>query len=100
DLARGTNPGDDWPCFLGPHRNNTSLEADIHLDWKARPPIIAWHTRLGESYGICSISRGRCFYLDRVGDMARLVCRHSETGKLLWTYEYPTNYEDLYGYNK
>src|SRR5205814_3922410 len=35
----------------------------------------------------------------RHGDRARLTCMNSETGAFLWKFEYPTDYEDYYGYN-
>ena len=31
--------------------------------------------------------------------MARLTCMESDTGTELWRFEYPTDYEDMYGYN-
>jgi outer membrane protein assembly factor BamB len=46
-----------------------------------------------------SISRGRLFLFDRHGNQARLSCLNSETGDFLWNFEYPTDYEDYYGYN-
>src|SRR5439155_10274497 len=35
----------------------------------------------------------------REGKKARLVCLDSTTGKEHWTFEYPTDYRDFYGYN-
>src|SRR5262249_46213875 len=35
----------------------------------------------------------------RAGDAARLRCLESTTGKLLWTFEYPSEFTDLYGYD-
>ena len=35
----------------------------------------------------------------RHDDQARLTCRDAATGEFLWKFEYPTDYEDLYGYN-
>ena len=43
--------------------------------------------------------RGRFFQFDRDGDQARLTCLDARTGKLLWKFEYPTDYEDRVGYN-
>jgi len=54
---------------------------------------------LGESYCAPSISRGRLFHFDRHGDLHRLTCRNSETGKELWTYELPASFTDMLGYN-
>ena len=91
--------GEDWPTFLGPRGDSTSIETGIIRDWHVTPPRVVWTLELGESYGICSIARGRCFQFDRVDDFARLRCLHSETGEQLWVYQYPTDYRDAYGYN-
>lgn len=91
--------GEDWPTFLGPRGDSTSIETGIIRDWHKTPPRVVWAVELGESYGICSVSRGRCFQFDRAGGFARLRCLQSETGKPLWVYQYPTDYRDAYGYN-
>jgi outer membrane protein assembly factor BamB len=91
--------GSDWPGFLGPSGNSVSPEKGLLAPWpKAGPPLV-WQRRLGEGYGMPAISRGRLFVFDRVGDRARLTCCKSETGELLWTFAYPTAYQDLYGYS-
>src|SRR5207248_2913058 len=54
---------------------------------------------LGTGYGMPSISLGRLFQFDRVGNQSRLSCLKSETGEFLWKSEYPTDYEDYFGYN-
>jgi outer membrane protein assembly factor BamB len=46
-----------------------------------------------------TISRGRLFVFDRVGDRARLCCWKSESGEPLWTFDYPSDYRDLYNYS-
>ena len=91
--------GSDWPSFLGLRRDSTSLETGILTDWPVEGPRLVWHVEMGEGYATCSISRGRCLLFDRVEDQARLRCVHSETGQALWSFSYPTNYEDLYGYD-
>ena len=45
------------------------------------------------------ISQGKLFLFDRHGDKARLTCMKAETGEVLWKFEYPTDYEDQFGYN-
>lgn len=97
---RTRKSGVDWPQFLGPTQDSKSPEQGIRTDWTEGKLPIVWQRHLGTSYGICSISRGRLFQFDRYGDAARLTCLHSETGKELWQFEYPTDYEDMYGYNK
>jgi outer membrane protein assembly factor BamB len=43
-----------------------------------------------------AVSRGRLFFFDRHGNLARLTCMKSETGRELWRSEYRTDYEDYY----
>jgi len=91
--------GDDWPGFLGPTGDSKSAETGILTNWPAEGPKLVWQKRLGHGYGMPTISRGRLFQFDRQGDQARLTCMKSETGEPLWKFQYPTGYEDLYGYD-
>lgn len=91
--------GVDWPGFLGPFGNSESPEKGIITPWPADGLRVVWQTQLGTGYGMPSISRGRLFLFDRQGNLARLRCLKSETGQELWKFEYPTAYQDFYGYN-
>jgi outer membrane protein assembly factor BamB len=91
--------GSDWPGFLGPTGDSVSTEKGIVTPWPEAGPRLVWHRRLGIGYAMPTVSRGRLFLFDRVGNRARLNCWKSETGEPLWTFEYPTEYKDYYGYN-
>ena len=95
--------GIDWPDFLGPRRDSRSPEtglAAVAADAAGGKPLrVVWQCGLGESYCAPSISRGRLFHFDRHGDLHRLTCRNSETGKEIWTYELPASFTDMLGYN-
>lgn len=91
--------GVDWPFFLGPNGDSKSPETGILKKWPKEGPKIVWQRELGISYGIGSVSKGRYYQFDRVGDRATLFCLNAETGKELWKFGYPTSYRDLYGYN-
>jgi outer membrane protein assembly factor BamB len=91
--------GDDWPGFLGPLGTSVSREKGIRAPWPKEGLRLVWQKHLGAGYGMPSISRGRLFLFDRHGDRARLSCLRSETGEPLWQFEYPTDYEDQFGYN-
>ncbi len=91
--------GSDWPDLLGPLRNGKSTETGVLTNWPATGPRVVWQQDAGSGYGNCAISRGRAFLFDRHSDLARLTCRHAETGALLWKYEYPTDFVDSYGYD-
>lgn len=98
NLARRTG-GVDWPHFLGPTRDGKSPETGILSEWPEVGPPIVWQREIGTSYGIGCVSRGRYFQFDRYGDHARLSCLNAESGEMLWKWEYPTDYQDYYGYN-
>jgi outer membrane protein assembly factor BamB len=91
--------GTDWPCFLGPTGDSASGEKGILTRWSRDGLRVLWYKRLGTGYGMPVVSRGRLFIFDRVRNEARLSCYKSETGEELWTFTYPTNYRDYYGYN-
>ncbi len=95
---RTRKTGSDWPRFLGPTGDSVSTEKGLLAPWPKAGPRVVWHKRLGTGYGMPTISRGRLFVFDRVGDSARLSCWKSETGDPLWTFEYPTTYRDYYNY--
>jgi outer membrane protein assembly factor BamB len=91
--------GSDWPAFLGPLGTGVSPEKGIITPWPREGLRIVWKKQVGIGYGMPVVSRGRLFQFDRQGDEACLSCLQSETGELLWTFKYPTHYEDYYGYN-
>ncbi len=91
--------GCDWPTFLGPSGNGASPETGILTDWRTDKLRIVWRKKLGEGYGMGSVSAGRYFHFDRHNGEARVRCFRAETGKELWEFRYPSNYNDLYGYD-
>jgi outer membrane protein assembly factor BamB len=98
DISTRTQ-GIDWPTFLGASRTNTSPEKGIITDWSEGKLKILWQAELGTSYGIGSISKGRYFQFDQVDDKTLVNCHNAETGKLLWQFDYATDYADLFGYD-
>jgi len=91
--------GSDWPGFLGPTGDSVSPEKGILIRWPAEGLPVKRELKLGNGYGMPVISRGRLFQFDRIRDRARLRCLKSETLEELWTFEYPTAYEDMYSYS-
>jgi len=91
--------GTDWPSFLGPTGDSVSSEKGIVTSWPKEGPRLLWHKKLGTGYAMPSISRGRMFLFERVRNQARMQACKSETGEFLWVFEYPTDFQDKYGYN-
>lgn len=98
-LVCGNSPAADWPGFLGPAGNSTSPEKGILSPWPKAGLRVVWQKKLGTGYGMPSVSRGRLYLFDRHGDQNRLSSFRSDTGEFVWQYEYPTDYEDYFGYN-
>lgn len=96
--AGGRTGGSDWPTILGPTRDNVSTEKGIVAPWPKDGLKKLWDCELGIGFAPPVVSGGRLFHFDRFGDDARLTCRDATTGKQLWKFEYPTDYEDRYGY--
>ena len=90
--------GVDWARFLGPTGDNKSPETGILTDWPDEGPRVVWQREIGDSHGVCAVSRGRLFFFDRHLDNARVVCLGSETGDELWKFEAPTSFVDQIGY--
>ncbi len=100
-FAAGPVPtrGADWPAFLGPTADSKSTETGILTKWPADGPPLVWQLDLGSGYCMPAIAAGRLYQFDRSGDDARLRCLDSRTAKLLWTFTYPSAFQDLYGYD-
>ncbi|MBI2478796.1 MAG: PQQ-like beta-propeller repeat protein [Planctomycetia bacterium] len=91
--------GFDWADFLGSNRDSKSPETGIISPWPAAGLKIIWQRELQTGYGIGSISKGRMYHFERQDNQATLLCLTAETGEELWRFQYPTDYEDLLGYN-
>lgn len=94
-----TSSGCEWPVFLGPSGDSKSTETGIRTDWSGDGLPILWTRALSESYGIGVVHDGCYYQFDRHGDQAQLLCLDARTGKERWKFEYPTDYQDMYGYN-
>jgi len=96
---RTRKTGSDWQKFLGPNGDGTSTEKGLISPWPKSGLKLVWQCELGSGYAPPTVSHGRLFHFDRFGDQARLTCRKSETGDELWKFDYPTDYDDYFGYD-
>jgi len=79
----------DWPQYLGPHRNSTSDQKGIMRAWPEQGPEVLWTVNIGIGYGGPVVSDGKVYLLDRddkVGD--NLKCFELSSGKELWNFSY------------
>jgi outer membrane protein assembly factor BamB len=88
----------DWPCFLGPNHNATSTEKPLLDKFPPSGPPLVWEVKRGSGYSSPAVANGRVILLHRVGDKEIVDCLEPETGKRFWRFEYPSAYQDRYGY--
>jgi outer membrane protein assembly factor BamB len=75
----------DWPQFLGPHRNSTSDEKGILRSWPETGPEVLWTANVGIGYGGPVVKNGNVYLLDRIDSIGdNMRCFELATGKELW----------------
>ena len=58
-----------------------------------------WSIETGSGYGACTVQSDRCYLFDRISDNERLRCVDSSTGEEVWSFAYPSDYEDAFGFD-
>lgn len=89
---------EDWPCFLGPRHNSFSTETHLLTQFPPGGPKLVWEMHKGEGYAEPAIANGRLILFHRVDDKECVDCLDPSTGDRFWRYDYPTAYQDRYGY--
>jgi len=98
--APAPGEGEDWPAFMGPRHDGTSLETGLLKSWPPEGPPKVWERDLGRSYSAPVTTRGRLIVFHRLGNEEVVEALDAKTGKPIWESAYPTRYVDRYGYNK
>src|ERR1043166_2222593 len=88
---------DDWPQFLGPHRNGVSGEKSLAAQWPKDGPPAIWQRDVGEGYSGPVVAGERLILFHRVGDQELTECFDAVTGKPQWKFGYETSYVDQLG---
>jgi outer membrane protein assembly factor BamB len=90
---------EEWPHFLGPHFNATTLESPLLEKWPAAGLTVVWEAERGEGYSCPVIAEGRLFNFHRVAGKETVDCHDPATGKTWWSFSYAAEYLDRYGFN-
>ena len=89
----------DWPHFLGPAHNQTSVETGLRAEFPPGGPALVWAMPKGEGYAAPVVAGERLVLFHRVGGEEVAECLHALDGRRFWRVAYPTTYRDRYGYN-
>lgn len=90
----------DWPQFLGPTRNGTYPDHDLVDAFPPNGPKILWTKDIGQGFSGPVVSGGKLVLFHRLGDKETVECLDATTGKRSWTSDYPTHYQDDFGFDE
>ncbi len=92
---------EDWPQFLGPGRNGVYSGGDLAPKWTADgPPQIVWKKDVGEGFSAPVVAAGKLILFHRQNGKEIIDALDAATGKGIWSYSYPTQYRDDFGFDE
>ncbi|MEM0898253.1 MAG: PQQ-binding-like beta-propeller repeat protein [Verrucomicrobiota bacterium] len=100
--AKPLDPGartEDWPRFLGPRDDATSLETGILPLWPDSGPALVWEVTKGEGYAGPSIRGDKLIMFHRLDGDEVVECRNADNGRMLWAHRYEADYDDSFGFS-
>lgn len=103
---------DDWPQWLGPHRDATWREEGIVQSLPEKGPEVLWRAPVAHGYSGPAVAGGRVYLMDyaisegtlrndagalvKLSGAERVRCFDADTGKELWTRAVDRTYEVSY----
>jgi outer membrane protein assembly factor BamB len=103
--------GDDWPQWMGPHRDEVWRESGILEKFPAGGPPVLWRAAVHYGYAGPAVAGGRVYVTDYVTDgkttgnpavraklqgTERVLCLNARDGKLVWKHAYACPYDVSY----
>jgi outer membrane protein assembly factor BamB len=71
----------DWPQFLGPERDGTSVETGLAKTWPRKGPPRVWQKEVGEGFSGPVVAEGRLILFHRVKDEEVIESLDAATGR-------------------
>jgi outer membrane protein assembly factor BamB len=90
----------DWPQFLGPTRNGVYGGPALASSWSKEGPPIVWQRKVGQGFSGPAVAAGKLILFHRLEDKETVECLDASTGKPSWTFDYPTAYQDDFGFDE
>ena len=82
----------DFPQFMGPHRDATVSGPILARDWQAQPPQLLWRRAVGPAWSGFAIVGSAAVTQEQRGDSELVVCYDVPTGKLIWSHADAAHY--------
>ena len=99
-LIAGAALAADWPQFLGPGRNGVYSGNDLAAKWPPAGPSVVWKKEIGQGFSGPVVAAGRLILFHRLGGKETVEALDAGTGKAVWSFEYPTQYRDDFGFDE
>ncbi len=90
----------DWPQFLGPTRDGVYGGPALATAWPKEGPPVAWQKKIGQGFSGPAVALGKLILFHRLGDRETIECLDAKTGTSIWKFDYPTSYQDDFGFDE
>lgn len=88
----------DWPRFFGPNDNCTTNEGPLLKKFEDGFKMV-FEVERGPSYSSPILVDQKLLHFHAVDEKETLDCLHPETGQKYWSFSYPFEYKDRYGFS-
>ncbi len=88
---------DDFPQFLGPHRNQTLDGVTFATNWNEKPPREVWRQPIGAGWSSFVAVNGYAVTQEQRDDEELVSCYEVATGQLVWARPIPSRHETFLG---
>jgi outer membrane protein assembly factor BamB len=89
----------DWPQFLGPNRNGKAPEVELQ-PWPESGLKKVWSLPVGQGFSGPVVADGKLILFHRVSNKEVVDCMDAKTSSNIWSYAYPTQYRDDFGFEE
>jgi outer membrane protein assembly factor BamB len=79
-----TTTPDDFPQFMGPHRDNMIPNVRLATDWETSPPRLLWKQPIGEGWAGFAVVGNHAITIQQRGPEEWTTCHDLKTGALEW----------------
>ncbi|MFQ5671221.1 MAG: PQQ-binding-like beta-propeller repeat protein [Acidobacteriota bacterium] len=97
DLDLRTTSVNDFPGFLGPHRDAHVEGVRLSRHWDTDPPRPVWRRAVGAGWSAFSVVNGYAVTMEQRGQMEMVTAYDARRGELMWAFSQPGRYEHVLG---
>ena len=97
DVDLFTTTENDFPQFLGPHRDLQVREIALDRDWQRSKPRQLWRRPIGAGWSSFVAVNGFAVTLEQRGELEMVTCYEVASGEPVWAHSIQTRHTTLAG---